>query len=89
MVRLCQQTKYANTKKDDCWKGISDEAKEFVQALLERNPSLRPSASAALGEKWLQPYEKKTLIPQTSLRGLKKIDVNKPLKIYLILSFTW
>jgi len=40
------------------WDEVSKEAKDFVTALLQRDPSKRPSASEALSNKWFQ--EKKT-----------------------------
>ena len=36
------------------WKIVSNEAKEFVQSLLQINPNERPTASEALKSKWIQ-----------------------------------
>ncbi|KAL0031772.1 hypothetical protein WJX79_006580 [Trebouxia sp. C0005] len=37
-----------------CWAGISDEAKDFVGSLLNRDPTLRPTAKEALQHPWLK-----------------------------------
>ncbi|KAL3812130.1 hypothetical protein ACHAXA_009389 [Cyclostephanos tholiformis] len=36
------------------WDGISDSAKEFVSALLQRNPTQRPTAARALEHRWIK-----------------------------------
>lgn len=36
------------------WEEISNEAKDFIKKLLERNPKRRPTASEALKDPWLQ-----------------------------------
>jgi len=36
------------------WRGISDEAKQFVQSLLQKEPELRMTAQQALQHHWLQ-----------------------------------
>lgn len=36
------------------WEGLSDEAKDFVHTLLDRDPAKRPSAKEALKHPWLQ-----------------------------------
>eukprot|EP00891_Asterochloris_glomerata_P002541 jgi/Astpho2/2541/Aster-04254 len=40
--------------KRSCWAGISDEAKNFVQQLLQRGPGDRPTAREALQHPWLR-----------------------------------
>uniref|UniRef100_A0A452V9D6 Trio Rho guanine nucleotide exchange factor n=1 Tax=Ursus maritimus TaxID=29073 RepID=A0A452V9D6_URSMA len=39
---------------EDCFKGVSQKAKEFVCFLLQEDPAKRPSAALALQEQWLQ-----------------------------------
>jgi len=36
------------------WEGYSDDARDFLRALLQRDPKRRPSASSALDHPWLQ-----------------------------------
>jgi calcium-dependent protein kinase len=36
-----------------CWEGVSDDAKDFVSKLLEKDPAKRPSAREALKHPWL------------------------------------
>jgi calcium-dependent protein kinase len=40
--------------KRSCWEGISDEAKDFVAQLLNRDPAKRPTAKQALKHPWLR-----------------------------------
>lgn len=40
--------------KRSCWEGISDEAKDFVAQLLNRDPAKRPTAKEALKHPWLR-----------------------------------
>ena len=37
-----------------CWEGISTEARDFVAALLAKDPGARPSAKQALQHPWLR-----------------------------------
>lgn len=37
-----------------CWTGISDDAKDFVGSLLNRDPAARPTAKQALQHPWLK-----------------------------------
>ncbi|KAK9815290.1 hypothetical protein WJX72_001107 [[Myrmecia] bisecta] len=46
---LNQQVKFD----DPCWQGISDEAKDFVKRLLDRNTSTRLTARQALKHPWI------------------------------------
>lgn len=41
------------------WKAISLEGKDFVRALLTKNPAIRPSAEQALAHSWLSKYARK------------------------------
>eukprot|EP00878_Enallax_costatus_P003362 GHUV01003571.1.p1 GENE.GHUV01003571.1~~GHUV01003571.1.p1 ORF type:complete len:609 (+),score=221.69 GHUV01003571.1:1048-2874(+) len=47
---LCDQVDYNMP----WWRGISDEGKDFVDSLLQRDPDKRPSAKEALKHPWLQ-----------------------------------
>ena len=40
--------------KRSCWDGISDEGKDFVAQLLNKDPAKRPTAKEALKHPWLR-----------------------------------
>lgn len=40
--------------KRSCWDGISEEAKDFVAQLLNKDPAKRPTAKEALKHRWLR-----------------------------------
>jgi calcium-dependent protein kinase len=44
------------------WEGISENAKDFIRACLQKDPSLRPSAAELLQHAWLK--EQKVAIPR-------------------------
>ena len=48
-IRLPSKYRYGGSG----WKGISDEAKQFVQALLRKGPAERMTAPQALQHPWL------------------------------------
>jgi calcium-dependent protein kinase len=41
------------------WKAISFEGKDFIRALLTKNPAIRPSAEQAISHSWLTKYARK------------------------------
>lgn len=57
------------------WDGISDEAKDFVQALLDKDPSKRPTAKEALKHPWLKGrIEERSSGRQLSLAVVQRIQ---------------
>jgi serine/threonine protein kinase len=61
------------------WEGVSEEAKEFVMELLNRDPSERMTINKLLEHKWIQ-RSTKTLLPE--IRRIIKDDVLSKFKIY-------
>jgi calcium-dependent protein kinase len=63
--------------KRSCWEGISEEAKDFVALLLNKDPAKRPSAKQALRHPWLQGSvaERSTGRP-LSLKVVQRIQVS-------------
>ena len=60
-----------------CWTGISDEAKDFVHQLLQREPGERPTAREALQHPWLRggTVEERTQGTPLSLSAVQRIQV--------------
>ncbi len=63
--------------KRSCWAGISDEAKNFVQQLLQRGPGDRPTAREALQHPWLRggTVEERSQGKPLSLSAVQRIQV--------------
>ena len=58
------------------WEGISEEAKDFVRALLEKDPAKRPSAKQALRHPWIQGHSgERCTGKQLSLSVVQRIQV--------------
>ena len=63
--------------KRSCWAGISDEAKDFVRQLLQREPGERPTAREALQHPWLLggTVEERNQGKPLSLSAVQRIQV--------------
>lgn len=67
---------------DPVWATISQDAKDFIKRLLTKDPELRPSAEAALKDKWLVNTLKKENKAQPLLKKVfKALDNVKNFKI--------
>eukprot|EP00403_Amphidinium_massartii_P008002 CAMPEP_0178419148 /NCGR_PEP_ID=MMETSP0689_2-20121128/25459_1 /TAXON_ID=160604 /ORGANISM="Amphidinium massartii, Strain CS-259" /LENGTH=392 /DNA_ID=CAMNT_0020040573 /DNA_START=64 /DNA_END=1238 /DNA_ORIENTATION=+ len=53
LFQLLQHHTSGPAFKDEVWKGISNDAKELLRALLQHSPLDRPSAKEALGYRWM------------------------------------
>jgi serine/threonine protein kinase len=49
------------TKNGEFWDDISEEAKEFILACLERNPDKRPSVATLFKQPWIQNFFNKEI----------------------------
>ncbi len=61
------------------WEGISEEGREFVAALLHKDPAQRPSAKAALRHPWLRGTARERSIGRPlSLAVVQRIQARRP-----------
>lgn len=65
--------------KRSCWDGISDEAKDFVAKLLNKDPAKRPTAKEALKHPWLRgSISDRSSGKPLSLKVVQRIQVCMP-----------
>ncbi|GIL43935.1 hypothetical protein Vafri_1520 [Volvox africanus] len=77
---LTEEPKFTNR----AWEGVSEEAKDFVRLLLNKDPAKRPTAKQALAHPWLQgKSDQRTQgapLARTVVQRLQKFGVENALK---------
>ena len=52
---------------DEYWSGVSNDAKDFVNKLLDKNPKTRSTAEEALNHSWIKNLAQLSNTPQTQM----------------------
>lgn len=59
------------------WSGVSDEAKEFISALLVPNPARRATAKQACGMRWMQFESTRTMHMNVAVQQLARFNARR------------